>query len=226
MTTDEYIAAHIDPEPERLHELYRHTHLCHLYPRMCSGHVQGRLLKMLTAMIRPTRILELGAYTGYSTLCMAEGMPEGCTIDTVEIDDQMEDELLETFAADPRGEDIHLHIGDALQVVPAIEGEWDMVFIDANKRMYREYLDIVMERVKPGAFIIADNTLWDGHLLDESTIHDQQSRAIAAFNDYVAAHPRLEKVILPVRDGMTVMRMRNEKLGNDVAMQLMGRRRR
>lgn len=207
MTTDDYIAAHIDAEPEALHALYRRTHLRHLYPRMCSGHVQGRLLKMLAAMIAPRRILELGTYTGYSTLCFAEGMPAGCTIDTVEIDDQMEDELLATFAADPRAADIHLHIGDALEVVPGLTGQWDMVFIDANKRLYRRYLDMCLERVEVGGFIIADNTLWDGHLLlAADTAHDAQSRALADFNDYVAAHPALEKVILPVRDGMTIMR--------------------
>ena len=211
MTTelDDYIAAHIDAEPPELHRLYRETHLRHLYPRMCSGHVQGRLLKMLAAMIAPRRILELGAYTGYSTLCFAEGMPAGCTLDTVEIDDEMAPELGERLAGSPRGADITLHIGDALEVVPRLPGEWDMVFIDANKRHYRQYLDMVIDRVPVGGFIIADNTLWDGHVLDATTCHDAQSRAIADFNDYVAASPRLEKVILPVRDGMTIMRRIN-----------------
>lgn len=208
MTTDDYIASHIDPEPPRLHALYRRTNLQHLYPRMCSGHVQGRLLVMLTAMIKPKRILELGTYTGYSTLCMAEGMPAGATIDTVEVDDQMEDELRETFAADPRAADINLHIGDAMEVVPTLPGKWDMVFIDANKRLYSQYLDMVIDRINEGGYIIADNTLWDGHLLDPADINDAQSRALAEFNDYVAAHPRLSVVILPVRDGMTIMRVK------------------
>lgn len=202
---DAYIAAHTDAEPAPLKRLWRRTHLQHLYPRMCSGHVQGRWLKMLATMIRPHRILELGAFTGYSTLCFAEGMPEGCTIDTVEIDDEMADELLQTFASSPRADDIRLHIGDALQVVPTLEGEWDMVFIDANKRLYLEYLEMVIDRVPKGGFIIADNTLWDGHILD-SAPRDAQSRAIAHFNDAVAADCRIEKVILPVRDGMTIMR--------------------
>lgn len=208
MITDEsieaYIAAHIDPEPRQLHDLYRRTHLQHLYPRMCSGHVQGRILKMLTAMIRPSRILELGAFTGYSTLCFAEGMPEGCTIDTIEIDDEMEAELLDTFAAHPRGADIRLHIGDALSIVPGLPGAWDLVFIDANKRHYLDYLELVADRVPSGAFIMADNTLWDGHITEAPA--DAQSRAIAAFNDVVAADSRFEKVILPVRDGMTILR--------------------
>lgn len=206
MTTDDYIAAHIDAEPPQLHALYRRTHLQHLYPRMCSGHVQGRVLKMLAAMIAPRRILELGTFTGYSTLCFAEGMPAGATIDTVEIDDQMEPELLQTFADSPRAADIRLHIGDALQVVPQLTGQWDMVFIDANKRLYREYLEMVIGRVPVGGFILADNTLWDGHLLNPDDMHDAQSRALAAFNDFVAADTRIEKVMLPVRDGLTIMR--------------------
>lgn len=206
MDIDSYIEAHISPEPEALERLYRHTHLYHLYPRMCTDHAQGRLLKMLTEMIRPMRILELGAFTGYSTLCMAEGMPCGCTIDTVEINDESEDELRDTFAADPRGADIRLHIGDALDIVPRLEGSWDMVFIDANKRNYSDYLDMVLPRVYPGGWILADNTLWDGHILSEETCRDAQSRAIAAFNDRVAADPALEKVILPVRDGLTIIR--------------------
>ena len=210
MDIDSYIEAHISPEPEPLARLYRHTHLYHLYPRMCTDHTQGRLLKMLTAMIRPMRILELGTFTGYSTLCMAEGMPRGCTIDTVEINDESEDELRAAFDGDPRGTDIRLHIGDALDIVPQLDGRWDMVFIDANKRNYTDYLDMVLPRVYPGGWILADNTLWDGHILSEETCRDAQSRAIAAFNDRVAADPRLEKVILPVRDGLTIMRKLTE----------------
>ncbi|MEE1208002.1 MAG: O-methyltransferase [Muribaculaceae bacterium] len=206
MELDDYLAAHSSPEPAHLHELYRRTHLRHLYPRMCSGHVQGRLLKMLTAMCAPYRILELGTFTGYSTLCFAEGMPAGCSIDTVEIDDEMADELLDTFGASPWADRIHLHIGDALQVVPALTGEWDLVFIDANKRLYRRYLDLVLPRVPVGGFILADNTLWDGHILSAETCRDTQSRAISEFNDYVARHPQLEVVMLPVRDGLTLMR--------------------
>ena len=204
-TLEDYIADHIDPEPEYLTRLYRQTHLRHLYPRMCSGHVQGRLLRMLTSMIVPSHILELGTYTGYSTLCMAEGMPPGATIDTIEIDDEMEDELNATFSAHPRGNDIRLHIGDATMVLPHIEGRWDMVFIDANKRLYNQYLDMVIDRVPAGGFILADNTLWDNKILDSDSLHDAQSRAIAEFNDRVARDKRLSKVILPVRDGLTIM---------------------
>ena len=208
MTLDQYIASHIDPEPEHLYRLYRHTHIHHLYPRMCSGHIQGRVLKMLTAMISPMSILELGTYTGYSSLCIAEGMPRGAHLDTIEIDDEMADELHETFAGSDRAQDITLHIGDALDIIPQLDRCWDMIYIDANKRLYSQYLELVIDRVAPGGFIIADNTLWDNKVLEPSLSHDPQSAAIAAFNDKVAADPRLDKIILPVRDGLTIMRRR------------------
>ncbi len=203
--TEAYIAAHSDAEPGELHDLYRRTHINHLYPRMCSGHVQGRLLAMLASMIRPRRVLELGTYTGYSALCLAEGMVEGGILDTVEIDDEMEDELLETFASVKRPVEIRLHIGDALELVPTLEGEWDLVFIDANKRLYSEYFEMIVDRVPRGGFILADNTLW-GDKMISGDLRDAQSRAIADFNDFVAGDERVAKVILPVRDGLTLMR--------------------
>ena len=203
--TEAYVAAHIDAEPQELNELYRRTHLRHLYPRMCSGHVQGRVLAMLSWMLRPERVLELGSYTGYSALCLAEGMPEGGRLDTVEIDDEMEDELRETFASVRRPAEIVLHIGDAMEVVPRLEGEWDLVFIDANKRLYCDYFELVVERVRPGGFIIADNTLWGGKMACGGA-DDAQSREIARFNELVAHDSRVSRVILPLRDGMTVMR--------------------
>lgn len=213
---DRYIDLHCSPEPERLQRLYRHTHLHHLYPRMCSGHAQGRLLKMLTEMIAPQRILELGTFTGYSALCLAEGMPAGAKLHTVEIDDEMEDELLELFAADPRSGDITLHIGDAEQIVPTIDETWDLVYIDANKRRYSAYLDLVMPRLRKGGYILADNTLWSGRVADdalwtpeiapETMRHDTQLAGIHDFNERVAADLRLEKVILPIRDGLTLIK--------------------
>ncbi|MDE6395804.1 MAG: O-methyltransferase [Muribaculaceae bacterium] len=209
---EDYIARHIDAEPPLLHDVYRSTYLNHLYPRMCSGHVQGRLLKMLTAMIKPRRVLELGTFTGYSTLSIAEGLEPGSVIDTIEIDDEKEDELNETFGRSPYAGRIQVHIGDALDVMPTLRGTtYDMVFIDANKRRYNDYLDIILdvELVKPGGFILADNTLWDMKVVDTPAdeIHDEQTRGIAAFNDRVASDPRLEKFILPVRDGLTIIRV-------------------
>lgn len=203
---EEYILAHIDEEPQVLKDVYRRTHLHHLYPRMCSGHYQGRLLKMLTAMINPQRVLELGTFTGYSTLAIAEGLNDTALIDTVEIDEEKEPELTTLFASQPMGDRIHLHIGDALALLGTMEESWDMVFIDANKRQYRQYLDAVLDKVPVGGFILADNTLWDMKVVGSNEPKDSQTRAIAEFNDYVKAHPRLEKVILPVRDGLTLMR--------------------
>ena len=203
---ESYIKQHTSAEPESLSRLYRHTNLHHAYGRMCSGHVQGRMLKMLTSMVQPQRVLELGAFTGYSTLCIAEGLPEGGHIHTVEIDDEWEDELRNTFAGSGYDESITLHIGDALEVVPAIDEVWDMVFIDANKRLYTEYLEMVLPRVRKGGYILADNTLWDGKVLENPIPADGQTRAIAAFNDAVAADPRVEAVMLPLRDGLTILR--------------------
>lgn len=210
MTADleEYIEAHIDAEPPHLHRLYRQTHLTRLYPRMCSGHAQGRILTMLTRMIAPRRVLELGTFTGYSALCFAEGMADGTELHTIEIDDEAADSLRELFSESPGGEKITLHIGDAAEVIPTLDGEWDLVFIDANKRCYCEYYRLVLPRVRPGGYIIADNTLWDGKVVDPAC-HDRQTDGILEFNDLVAADPAVEKVILPLRDGMTIIRKRD-----------------
>lgn len=211
MTEEEYIAAHCSEEPEELREVWRRTYLETVYPRMCSGHVQGRLLRMLTAMARPRRVVELGAFTGYSAMCIAEGLPPEGEIHTVEHDDEMEATLRRNFATSPRAEAIHLHIGDALEVVPALGGTWDMAFIDANKRHYVEYLDMLLPMMSPGAFIIADNTLWGGKMAREPESDrkpDAQTAGIAAFNDYVARHPRLHTVMVPVRDGLTIMEVK------------------
>ncbi len=203
---EDYILGHIDPEPELLHEVYRRTYLNHLYPRMCSGHLQGRILKMLTRMIAPRRILELGTFTGYSALSIAEGMPDGAELHTVEIDDELEDELLALFGGVSRGSDIILHIGDAREWISRLGGNWDMVYMDANKREYTEYFEAVLPLVKPGGYILADNTLWGGKVAESPAPTDPQSRGIMAFNDLVASDPRVETVILPLRDGLTLMR--------------------
>lgn len=203
---DDYILEHISAEPERLTAVYRNTYLHHLYPRMCSGHLQGRLLKMLTQMVQPKRILELGTFTGYSTLCFAEGMPDDAHLHTIEIDDEAEDELLATFGESPWAERIHLHIGDAAAIIPELDEVWDLVFIDANKRCYIDYYELVLPRLRRGGYIFADNTLWSGKVLDPSANHDAQTREILAFNDHIASDTRVEKVILPLRDGMTLIR--------------------
>lgn len=203
---EQYVLAHIDAEPENLHRLDRDTHLRLLYSRMCSGHLQGRLLKMLVRMINPRMVLELGTYSGYSALCMAEGLlrPEAC-VHTIEIEDELEDFLREHFAQSPHGYRVHLHIGDAVKVLGEIEGDFDLAFIDANKRDYVEYYEMVLPRIAPGGFIIADNTLWDGKVVDWGKTLDAQTAGILAFNDRVAADPSVEVVIIPLRDGLTII---------------------
>ena len=207
---DQYIAEHISAEPKILADTYRYTHLHHLYPRMCSGHIQGRILKMLTSMIRPERVLELGAYTGYSALCMAEAMTPGTELHTVELDDELEDELRERFASSLQADIIRLHIGDCLQLIEPLSrehGPWDMVFMDANKRHYPQYLEALLPHIRPGGYILADNTLWDGKVAQTPAPTDPQSVGIMQFNDMVAADPRLEVAILPLRDGLTLIRV-------------------
>lgn len=205
-TLDEYIESHISPEPELLYETYRYTNNHHVYPHMCSGHAQGRVLKMLTSMIAPQRVLELGCYTGYSTLCIAEALQPGAELHTVEIDDELTDELTARFARSPRADAIHLHIGDAFDIVPSLGGGWDMAFIDANKRTYAEYFEMIMPQMRRGGFILVDNTLWGGKILDADA-RDAQTEGIRRFNDLVAHDPRVETAILPLRDGLTLLRV-------------------
>lgn len=203
---EEYVLQHIDEEGELLSTLNRDTHLYKLNPRMCSGHLQGRLLKMFVRMINPKCILELGTFTGYSALCLAEGfISKEAELHTIEIDDELEDFIREYFDKSPYRERLHLHIGDAQQIVPQLGKTFDLVFMDANKRHYKEYYDLVLPLVRPGGFIIADNTLWDGHVVDHAPKVDAQTAGILKFNDFVAQDERVEKVIIPLRDGLTII---------------------
>lgn len=212
MTIDEYIEQHIDEEGEYLHCLYRATHTKLLYGRMASGHVQGRLLKMLVRMIRPKNVLEIGTFSGYSALCMAEGLEEGAMLHTIEIFDELEDFTRPWLENSPWADKIRFHIGDALKVVPELGIKFDMMFIDGNKRIYPQYYEMAMNYLNDGGYIIADNTLWDGHVITfdndgESVNHkDEQIVGVMEFNDIVAHDKRVEKVILPIRDGLTIIR--------------------
>lgn len=206
MTLDEYILSHIDDEGEYLHALYRHTHLELLYPRMASGHLQGRILKMLTHMIKPKNVLEIGTYSGYSALCMAEGLPADGHLYTIEINDEQEEFTRPWLENSAYGEKIDLLMGDALKLVPSLGVSFDMAFIDADKRHYLDYYELVLEHLNSDGYILADNTLWDGHVVEEVKEHDLQTQGIMQFNDFVAADKRVEKVILPLRDGLTIIR--------------------
>ena len=207
MTVEDYILDHIDPEPDLLKQIDRRTHLYHPYARMCSGHLQGRMLKMFVEMIRPGRILEIGAFTGYSALSLAEGMPDGCTLDTIEFEDELEDLLRHNFSLSPRAGDIVLHIGDAKEILKQFNPEsFDLAFIDANKREYDAYYRLTLPLIRKGGYIIADNTLWYGHVVESDHQHDAQTEGIMRFNDMVAADTTVEKVIIPLRDGLTIIR--------------------
>ena len=203
---EQYILAHIDAEPDNLRRLYRDTHLRLVYPHMCSGHLQGRVLKMLVRLAGPRRVLELGTYSGYSALCMAEGLADDtCSVDTIELNDEMEPFIRAHLTESPVGHRVRLHIGRAEDVLPALEGIFDMAYVDANKRDYVDYYELVLPRVRRGGFIIVDNTLWDGKVVDGNGRHDALTTGVRAFNDHVAHDPRVEKVILPLRDGLTLM---------------------
>ncbi len=207
---DEYILRHIDEEGGYLHDLWRDTQLRLAYGQMASGHLQGRMLKMLVRMIRPRRLLELGTFSGYSALSMAEGLEAGAELHTVEVFDELEDFLRQWIGGSPWADRIHLHIGDALDIVPRMNVVWDMVFVDADKRHYADYYRMLMPLIRPGGYLIADNTLWYGHVLEQHPREsDLQTRGIQAFNDMVAADPRVEKVILPLRDGLTIIRKKD-----------------
>lgn len=204
---EEYIKEHIDPESDYLHQLYRATHLHLLYPRMASGHIQGRLLKMFVGMIKPKLILEIGTYSGYSGLCLAEGLPEDGHLHTIEINDEQEDFTLPWFKNSPYADKITMHIGNAMEIIPELGLTFDMAFIDGDKRIYSDYYELVLEHLNPGGYILADNTLWDGHVLDKNPKEcDLQTRGVQAFNDLVAQDKRVEKVILPLRDGLTIIK--------------------
>lgn len=205
---DAYILAHMDEESDYLKALYRQTHVKLINPRMTSGHLQGRLLKMLVQMIRPRRVLEIGTFTGYSALCMAEGLEEGALLHTYEIDDELEDFTRPWIEGSPYGDKVCFHIGNALEEVPGLGETFDLVFMDGDKRQYMEYYEMVMIHTSEHAIILADNTLWDGHVVDKAYLADRQTAAINEFNAFVAADKRVEKLILPLRDGLTMIRKR------------------
>jgi len=203
---DEYILQHIDGEGAYLKALYRDTHVKLLRPRMASGHLQGRMLKMFVRMIRPRQVLEIGTYSGYSALCLAEGLEEGAMLHTFEINDEQEDFTRPWIERSEYADKIKFYIGDALEIVPSMDVVFDLAFVDGDKRKYIEYYEMVLTKLSSGGYIIADNTLWDGHVLETPHPTDRQTIGIKAFNDWVAADNRVEKVILPLRDGLTIIR--------------------
>ena len=205
MTIEEYILSHSDDEGALLKALERDAHVNLLRPRMLSGHLQGRILKMFCRMMQPRRVLEIGTYTGYATLCLAEGLPEDGLVHTLEINDEMEDFIFKYLNQSPLQEKIRVHFGDAMEISPQLDEQFDLVFIDADKRLYSAYYDLVFPKVRAGGLILADNTLWDGKVVETIPASDKQSLGILAFNEKIKQDERVEKVILPLRDGLTMI---------------------
>ena len=203
---DRYILDHIEPEGDYLYRLYRATNIHTVHGRMASGHLQGRLLKMLVQMVQPKNVLEVGTFSGYSAICIAEGLPEDGKLYTFEINDEMEDFTRPWIEGSAVAQKIEFRIGDANVEAPKLGVEFDMAFLDGDKRTYLETYEMVLKIMRPGGFILADNTLWDGHVTDANYNHDRQTQGIKVFNDFIAHDERVETVILPLRDGLTLVR--------------------
>jgi caffeoyl-CoA O-methyltransferase len=200
----QYVEQHTSPESDLLRRINRDTHAGVLRPRMLSGHLQGRLLAMISCMLRPQTILEIGTYTGYSALCMAEGLAEGGRLITLDINAELEDRVRATVAASSLADRIDFRIGNALKVIPELNETFDLVFIDADKENYSAYYDLVLPRVREGGIILADNVLWSGKVLQ--TKLDKDTKAIIEFNRKIQEDRRVENVLLPVRDGIMMIR--------------------
>jgi caffeoyl-CoA O-methyltransferase len=199
-----YAEQHTSSEGDLLKKIDRDTHAKVMMPRMLSGHLQGRVLSMISHMIRPQRILEIGTYTGYSAVCLAEGLQENGKLITIDINEELEDRVRDYFADSPYSKKIEYKIGNAVEVIPSLNETFDLVFIDADKERYSVYFDLVIEKVRSGGFILADNVLWSGKVLD--TKPDKDTRAILEFNKKIQDDPRVENVLLPIRDGIMLMR--------------------
>ncbi len=199
---EKYILAHTRGEDEVLADLYRKTHIKFVNPNMVSGHLQGAILTMISNMIAPEKILEIGTFTGYSAICLARGLKKNGCLDTIEINDELEGFILSYFKKAGVEKQINLHIGNALDLVKELPGSYDLVFIDGDKREYSAYYNLVFEKVRPGGFIIADNVLWGGKVTDPEYKNDPFTKGIMEFNELVHIDIRTENVILPVRDGL------------------------
>ena len=207
-TLDDYVARHSTPPDDYLHRLYRATHLHLLRPRMASGPVQGQLLRMLMQMVRPRTVVEIGTYSGYSALAMASGMPRGSVVHTFEVNDEQECFTRPWLEGAPYEARVEMWVGNVFELLPPMQLQVDVAYIDANKREYVDYYDLLMPFMHSGSLLLADNTLWDGHVVDPAYDRDAKTLAIRRFNDHVAADPRVEQLILSERDGLTLMRVR------------------
>lgn len=205
---ENYAAQHTEDEPLLLQELNKRTHLNVLQPRMISGHFQGRFLSLLSKMVQPRTILEIGTYTGYATLCLAEGLhPEG-VLHTIDIKEELTDLQREFFDRSGYGSQIVQHLGKAADIIPSLNTTFDLVFIDADKQNYAHYFDLVIEKMNRGGIILSDNVLWSGKVVEEVKHNDKHTQALMAYNQKIKDDPRVETVLLPIRDGITLSRVR------------------
>ena len=204
---DAYCCDHTSNETALLAKLNRDTHVKVLQPRMLSGHFQGRVLSMLSKIIRPTHILEIGTYTGYAALCLAEGLPENGTLDTIDIEEELVDFQKKYFDASPWKNQIIQHLGDAIDIIPTLNKKFDLVFIDADKENYINYFHLIVPLMNKGGIILSDNVLWSGKVLEEVKANDTSTRVLLDYNKLLKEDPRVETVLLPIRDGLTVSRV-------------------
>ena len=204
---ENYVAAHSENEPDLLYRLNKETHQKILQPRMLSGHFQGRVLSMLSKIIAPKSILEIGTYTGYATLCMAEGLQKDGSIDTIDINEELEEIQHKYFGMSPYSHQIFQHIGNALDIIPALDKKFDLVFIDADKPNYVNYFHLIVPLMNKGGIILSDNVLWSGKVLDEIHNKDISTKVLLEYNRLLKEDPRVETVLLPIRDGLTVSRV-------------------
>ena len=202
---EQYAGIHTSPESELLARINRETHLEVLQPRMLSGHLQGRILSLLSSLLKPKRILEIGTYTGYSALCLAEGLPADGTLITIDVNEELQARVQGYFNDSSYKNQIEYHIGDAMELIPTLSDMWDLVFIDADKKNYLNYYDLVIERMNPGGIILADNILWSGKVIDSSAT-DRETEILRRYNEVIHADERVENILLPIRDGIMVAR--------------------
>jgi len=203
---DDYVCRHTENEPSVLHDLNRKTHLSVMQPRMLSGHFQGRVLSMLSHMIQPERVLEIGTYTGYSAMCFAEGLATNGKITTIDINEELEDLVREYIAKAGLEAHVEYIIGDATQIIPNLKDKFDLVFIDADKKNYCIYYDLVFDKVKKGGYIIADNVLWSGKVLEDYDSLDHETKIIMDYNKKIHEDERVQEILLPIRDGLMIAR--------------------
>lgn len=203
---NQYVEHHTEPESELLQKVSRDTYVNVMNPRMLSGHLQGRVLSMLTHMIRPKHVLEIGTFTGYSALCLAEGIQEGGSLDTIDINPELEDKVRNFVCESPYKDIIHQHIGNALDIIPTLDKTYDLIFMDADKDNYKSYYELVLEKMSIGGIIIVDNVLWSGKVLKNPDKKDKQTQAILEFNTFVHQDVRVQNVLFPIRDGLMILR--------------------